>query len=90
MEGGYKNYSVYCPVNRRNEDVFVYYVVDGEAKIGRFNGCESSYHACEECRQCQAKALELFDQDAYVGRPSLERMLEQGFPDLSSITTPDK
>ena len=68
----------------------LYYIVDGETKAGDFNGCESSYHLCDECKECRVKALALFDQDAYVGRPNLERMIAQGFPDLSSIATPEK
>ena len=90
MGSGFKKYNVYCPVNHRNEDVVVYYIVDGETKAGDFNGCESSYHLCDECKDCRVKALALFDQDAYVGRPNLERMIAQGFPDLSSIATPEK
>lgn len=90
MGRDYVTYKMGCPLSKRVEEVAVYFYINGEIKTGTFNGCDNSYHECEECRECQVKALELFDQDAYVGRKNLERMLAQGFPDLPSIASQDK
>ena len=87
MNTGLAQYKVDCPFSSHPVEVNVYYAVNNGVAVGRFNGCDLHYHKCQECDEvCQAKTLQLFEQDDYAKLPIRERMLAQGFPDLESIS----
>ena len=44
---------IYCPINYRTE--MVYCVASQDGKTVFFNGCESSFHNCQTCRDCEQK-----------------------------------
>lgn len=55
---------IYCPISNIEEYVFFYPVQkEGEWYVS-FNGCDHSWHACEECENCRKKAYnKLVSQD---------------------------
>lgn len=53
-------YSVpmHCPLSHVKENVYFYEVnIDGTMYL-RFNGCNNSWHDCEECESCRKRAYE--------------------------------
>lgn len=54
---------LYCPLLGREETVFIHTLTYPETNLPPvFNGCNSSYHACDACEACKKKALELFSR----------------------------
>lgn len=52
---------MYCPFSNIEENVFFYPIqVDGEwyVDINSFNGCDNSWHCCQECENCKTKAYD--------------------------------
>lgn len=55
---------VYCPINSKEETVFVHYLVYDNGDIRFFpNGCESSYHRCPECDACVVQSYNKFKKE---------------------------
>lgn len=47
-----------CPFSDRKEEVYFFEVPLGEEFRLQFNGCDNSWHKCEECEVCRQKAYD--------------------------------
>lgn len=54
---------IYCPLFLKEETVYINVFDYEEIHLENFNGCESSYHTCPECKSCKVKALELYQSN---------------------------
>lgn len=50
--------SVYCPITRKEEAVYLYPSFSEEDDTPTFNGCDSNFHNGRECKNCKKKAIE--------------------------------
>ena len=44
---------IYCPISRNLE--MVYGIASKACEVFLFNGCDSSFHNCQSCRDCEQK-----------------------------------